>query len=80
MENSMKNPNLKEGKTTKAIEHKTAKIPSKVYLCTALAAMLGSAALKCMGHKHTALFVGQWVATFLFFGIYNKIVKAQGHD
>jgi hypothetical protein len=31
-------------------------------------------------HKRTALFVGQWVAPFLLFGIYNKIVKAQGHD
>jgi len=79
MEN-VENKNLKEGEMTKEIESKTAQIPSKVYLCTALTAMAASLTLKCMGHKHTALFVGQWVAPFLLFGIYNKIVKTQGHD
>ncbi|CDS97693.1 hypothetical protein MUK51_06155 [Sphingobacterium faecium] len=79
MEN-LENKNPKEGETTKKIEDKTAQIPSKVYLCAAITAMVGAAALKCVGHKHTALFVGQWVAPFLLFGIYNKIVKTQGHD
>jgi len=27
-----------------------------------------------------ANFVGQWVPTFLLFGVYNKIVKVAGHD
>ncbi|HLS95922.1 hypothetical protein BC792_11662 [Sphingobacterium allocomposti] len=80
MENLEKNVNAKEGEMTKEIESKTAQVPSKVYLCTAIAAMAASATLKCMGHKHTALFIGQWVAPFLLFGIYNKIVKTQGHD
>ncbi len=79
MEN-VENKDLKEGEMTKEIESKTAQIPSKVYLCTALTAMAASLTLKCMGHKHTALFVGQWVAPFLLFGIYNKIVKTHGHD
>lgn len=80
MENLEKNVHAKEGEMTKEIENKTAQVPSKVYLCVALTAMAASATLKCMGHKHTALFVGQWVAPFLLFGIYNKIVKTQGHD
>lgn len=80
MENLEKNVNAQEGEMTKAIEGQTAQIPSKVYLCTAIAAMATSAVLKCTGHKHTALFFGQWVAPFLLFGIYNKIVKTQGHD
>lgn len=28
----------------------------------------------------SALFVGQWAAPFLLFGIYNKIVKVEGSD
>jgi len=80
MENLQKNVDVKEGEMTKDMESKTAKVPSKVYLCIALTTMAASATLKCMGHKHTALFVGQWVAPFLLFGIYNKIVKTHGHD
>ncbi len=69
-----------EGKFTKAIESQTAKIPSGVYLSAALASMAASATFKCVGQKHTALFVGQWALAFLLMGIYNKIVKTEGHD
>lgn len=79
MEN-VENKKIEEGEMTKRIENQTAQIPSKVYLCAALTTMIGAAALKCLGHKHSALFVGQWAAPFLLFGIYNKIVKTQGHD
>src|SRR5690606_7593798 len=77
---TLQNPQHQEGKTTKAIEEQTAKLPSKLFLCAALGAMAVSLALKCAGHKHTALFVGQWAAPFLLLGTYNKIVKTQGHD
>lgn len=79
LENEYKG-NLKEGEVTKEIESKTAQLPSKTYLCMAVAAMAGGAVLMCLGRKHSSLFVGQWVAPFLLFGIYNKIVKTQGHD
>lgn len=69
-----------EGTLTKRIEEQTAKVPSTVYLWAALASMGASLALKCMKRKHTALFVGQWAAPFLLMGIYNKIVKTEGHD
>lgn len=69
-----------EGKYTKAIESQTAKIPSGVYLTAALASMVGSLTLKCMGRKSSALFIGQWAAPFLIMGLYNKIVKTEGHD
>lgn len=65
----------KEGLVASKIEEQTAKIPSDMYLWAAVAAMGTSLTFKCMGHKHTALFIGQWVAPFLLFGIYNKIVK-----
>jgi hypothetical protein len=69
-----------EGKVAESIEEQTAKLPSDVFLWASLAAMGASLALKIAGRKHTALFVGQWAAPFLLFGVYNKIVKTQGHD
>jgi hypothetical protein len=30
--------------------------------------------------RHASLFVGDWVAPLLLFGVYNKIVKTQGSD
>lgn len=69
-----------EGPVAKAIEKQTAKIPSDVFLWAALGSMTVSAGLKISGHKHTALFVGQWAAPFLLLGIYNKLVKLEGHD
>lgn len=69
-----------EGKVAKTIESHTAKLPSDLFLWSALGAMAASATLKLCGKNHTALFVGQWAAPFLLFGIYNKIVKTTGHD
>jgi len=69
-----------EGRVAKAIEEKTAAIPSDVFLWAALGSMAVSATLKIAGHKHSALFVGQWAAPFLLLGIYNKLVKLEGHD
>lgn len=73
-------PQHQEGKATKAIEDQTAKLPSKLFLCAALASMAVSLVLKCTGQKHKALFIGQWAAPFLLLGTYNKIVKTHGHD
>lgn len=69
-----------EGATAKAIEGQTSKLPSDLFLYAALGSMATSFTLKCMGRKHTALFVGQWAAPFLLLGLYNKIVKLEGHD
>lgn len=74
------NPQHHEGEATKAIEDQAAKLPSKLFLCAALGAMAVSLTLKCFGHKHKALFIGQWAAPFLLLGTYNKIVKTHGHD
>lgn len=75
---ALNSPN--EGKVTEVIEQQTAKVPSVIYLSAALASMATSLTLKLIGHKNTALFVGQWAAPFLLLGIYNKIVKTEGHD
>ena len=69
-----------EGKVTKGIETQTSKIPSDVFLWSALGSMGISLVLKIMGKKHESLFVGQWAAPFLVLGLYNKLVKVAGHD
>lgn len=79
MKNSV-NPEHNEGPVAEAIENQTAKIPSDVFLWAAVAAIGASLTFKIMGRKHTALFVGQWASPFLLLGIYNKIVKTEGHD
>lgn len=74
------NPEKKEGPIARAIEEQTAKIPSDAFLWAAIGAMACSLTLKLMKNDHLALFVGQWPAPFLLFGIYNKLVKQDGHD
>lgn len=74
------NPQQKEGKIARTIEEQTAKLPSDVFLWAAIGAMACSLTLKLMKNDETALFIGQWPAPFLLFGIYNKMVKQQGHD
>jgi hypothetical protein len=69
-----------EGMVAKTIESVTAQVPSDIYLWTAIGAMSASLCLKLMKKSHAALFVGQWVSPFLLMGIYNKIVKTEGHD
>lgn len=69
-----------EGKVATAIEEQTSKLPSDLFLWTALGAMAASLTLKILTKKHTSLFVGQWAAPFLLLGVYNKLVKLEGHD
>lgn len=74
------NPEHKEGKVTKAIETQTAKIPSDIFLWAALGSMAVSLTLQLTKSRHRSLFVGQWAAPFLLLGVYNKLVKLEGHD
>jgi len=69
-----------EGPVAKAIETQTSKLPSDLFLWSALGSMGISLILKIAGKKHEALFVGQWAAPFLILGLYNKLVKVEGHD
>jgi formate-dependent nitrite reductase membrane component NrfD len=81
------NPQHTEGKVATAIEEQTAKLPSDLFLWTAIGAIAVSAVLQLLGGtkknknlEHRSLFVGQWVAPFLILGLYNKLVKLEGHD
>jgi hypothetical protein len=70
----------KEGKLAKTIEEQTAKLPSDVFLWAAIGSIAVSLTMQIVGNKHISLFVGQWAPSFLLLGIYNKIVKVEGHD
>lgn len=69
-----------EGEVAKTIEEQTARLPSDVFLWSAIGVMAASLALQVSKQKSISLFVGQWVAPLLLFGVYNKLVKQQGHD
>ena len=62
---NFENNDKSEGAVAKAIENQTAKLPSDVFLWSALGAMTVSAGFKIAGRKHSALFVEQWAAPFL---------------
>jgi hypothetical protein len=74
------NPEHKEGPVATAIEEQTAKLPSDLFLWLALGSMGVSLTLQLMGRKPKSLFIGQWAPSFLLLGLYNKLVKLEGHD
>ena len=73
----MENLTAKEDATTKAIEKQTIKIPSDIFLFTAIGTMAVSLTLKCLGRSRDAAFVGQWAAPILIMGVYGKLVKQE---
>ena len=61
--------NHTEGTVARAIEERTATLPSDTFLWAAVASMATSAALQLMGNKHASAFVGQWAPTLLILGV-----------
>lgn len=76
----IKKADHKEGTVAATIEEQTAKLPSDIFLWASFSSMAASLVLKVMKQHKTALFVGQWAPSFLILGIYNKMVKQEGHD
>lgn len=72
-------PPRTEGPVAKAIEHQTSKVPSDVFLWTALG-ILGVSAFRNATHKGEGQFMAQLVPTLLLLGVYNKLVKIAGSD
>lgn len=71
----------KEGKVARTIEDKTAKyLPSDAFLWTAISTMAASLMFKLIGKNNLSLFFGQWPAPILIMGLYNKLVKLEGHE
>jgi hypothetical protein len=73
-------PNRTEDQFTKTIEDYTAAIPSSTYLAVAVGAMGLSLMCQVAGQGKWGNFIAQWVPTWLIIGVYNKLVKLEGHD
>jgi hypothetical protein len=70
----------REDEVTKKIEQYTASIPSSAYLGVAVAAMGISFLCQVSGQGKWGNIIAQWVPTWLIIGLYNKVVKLEGHD
>ena len=70
----------REGPVAKTIEEQTSKLPSDTFLWVAVGVMAASALLQFTRKQHWSLFIGEWAAPLLLMGLYNKLVKVQGHD
>ena len=75
-----RNPAHRQGELARAIEQKTAKLPSDVWLRASIASMPVWLPFQVAGKRDNALFVGQWAAPFSLLGVYNKIVRVEGSD
>jgi hypothetical protein len=73
-------PQPGEDRLTETVEDYTASVPSSAYFGVALAAMGLSLALQLRGDGKWGNFIAQWVPTWLLIGVYNKLVKLEGHD
>jgi hypothetical protein len=73
-------PDMREDETTKTIERYTAGIPSSAFLAVALGAIGLSLLGQLGGRGKWGNFVADWVPTLLIMGVYNKLVKLEGHD
>jgi len=69
-----------EDEFTKNVEKYTAEIPSSAFLGVAVGAMAVSFLFQVTGQGKWGNFVAQWVPTWLIIGVYNKLVKLEGHD
>lgn len=73
-------PQPREDEITKSIERYTAAIPSSAFLAVGLGAMALSLGAQLAGSGKWGNFIAQWVPTWLIIGLYNKMVKLEGHD
>jgi hypothetical protein len=79
-EESVGTPQQTEDQVTKTIERYTSAIPSSAFLSVAAGAMALSLLFQLGGRGKWGNFVAQWVPTWLIIGVYNKLVKLEGHD
>ena len=73
-------PRPTEDSFTKSVEEYTGSIPSSAFLGVAVGAMMLSLACQLAGRGKWGNFIAQWVPTWLIIGVYNKLVKLEGHD
>jgi hypothetical protein len=75
-----KNAEHKEGPVATAIEEQTAKLPSDIFLWVGVGFMAISFGLQLAKKQKLSNFIGHWPTNILLMGLYNKLVKLEGHD
>ena len=73
-------PRPSEHQFTKTIGSYRAAIPPSGYLAVAIAAIGLSLAYQLSGRGKWGNFIAEWVPTWLIIGLYNKLVKLEGHQ
>ena len=73
-------PTPTEDEFTKTLERYTAQIPSSAFLAVGVGAMGLSLVSQLSGRGKWGNFIAQWVPTIIAMGVYNKLVKLEGHD
>lgn len=72
------------GKGTETVERTAetvaSRVPTLLFSFAALASIGVSLYLQLRGKRQWSLFVGQWVPSFMLFGLYNKFSKTVGAD
>ena len=71
---------MTEDQFTKSLEKQTASIPSSAFLGLALASMAVALLAQSTGEGKWGNFIAQWVPSLLLIGVYNRLVKLEGHD
>ena len=71
--------NFTEGRVARAIEHRTAKLPSDLFLWAGLGA-LGASWFVHGRDERSGQVLAQLAPVFLLMGVYNKLVNLAGHD
>ena len=69
-----------EDQFTKTVEKYTAAVPSSAYLAVTIGAMGLSLVFQATGRGKWGNFIAQWAPTWLILGLYNKLIKLEGHD
>jgi hypothetical protein len=69
-----------EGSLARAIESRTAQLPSDLFLWVAMGSIATSLTARMLGNRDLSQFIGQWAPTILILGLYNKLVKVAGHE
>jgi len=69
-----------EGPVARAIEKRTSRIPSDIFLWAALGFIGASAAMQMVNRRGGGLLLAQLAPTLLLLGVYNKLVKVAGSE
>jgi hypothetical protein len=72
-------PRATEDSFTKTVQVYAAAVPSSAYLVVAVGSLALAMTLQLAGRGKWGHFIAQWVPAWLIIGVYNKLVKLEGH-